>query len=115
MNRELSFCNPISTLHETAIIIITNKPPARCKHKKISIKNFLPTDAWYIYTESRSFISAQELAEEIGIKGDVTNSVAQAISLYIKKSKSNDLVYIGGSIHVVAEALEILDKSHTLI
>lgn len=83
--------------------------------KKISIKNFLPTDAWYIYTESRSFISAQELAEEIGIKGDVTNSVAQAISLYIKKSKSNDLVYIGGSIHVVAEALEILDKSHTLI
>nr|MBP7472947.1 hypothetical protein [Prevotella sp.] len=76
--------------------------------KKISIKDYLPVNAWYIYTESKSFISAQELAREIDIKGDITGSVRQAISLYLENSESDDLVYIGGSIHVVAEALEIL-------
>lgn len=78
--------------------------------KKISIKNYLPVNAWYIYTESKSFISAKDLAKEIGIQGDITTSVTEAISLYLRKSKPDDLVYIGGSIHVVAEALAILGK-----
>lgn len=78
--------------------------------KKISIKNYLPVNAWYIYTESKSFISAKDLAKEIGIQGDITTSVTEAISLYLRDSKPDDLVYIGGSIHVVAEALAILGK-----
>lgn len=78
--------------------------------KKISIKDYLPINAWYIYTESKSFISAKDLAKEIGIRGDITKSVRDAIFLYSKNSKSDDLVYIGGSIHIAAEALEILEK-----
>lgn len=79
--------------------------------KKISIKDYLPVNAWYIYTESKSFISAKDLAKEIGIKGDTTTSVPEAISLYLRNSKPDDLVYIGGSIHVAADALKILENS----
>ena len=78
--------------------------------KKISIKDYLPVNAWYIYTESKSFISAKDLAKEIDIQGDITTSVTEAISLYLGNSKPEDLVYIGGSIHVVAEALAIFGK-----
>lgn len=78
--------------------------------KKISIKDYLPVNAWYIYTESKSFISAKDLAKEIDIQGDIATSVTEAISLYLGNSKPEDLVYIGGSIHVVAEALAIFDK-----
>lgn len=80
--------------------------------KKISIKDYLPINAWYIYTESKSFINAKDLAKEIGIQGDITTSVREAISLYLKDRKSEDLVYIGGSIHVATEALVILEKEY---
>lgn len=83
--------------------------------KKISIKGYLPVDAWYIYTESKSFINAKDLAKEIGIQGDVTTSVREAISLYLENSKSEDLVYIGGSIHVAADALTLLENEYTFI
>lgn len=83
--------------------------------KKISIKDYLPINAWYIYTEAKSFINAKDLATEIGIQGDITTSVREAISLYLKNSKSEDLVYIGGSIHVAAEALVILEREYLTI
>lgn len=82
---------------------------------KISIKDYLPINAWYIFTESKSFISANDLAKEIGIQGNVTTSVREAISLYLKSSELEDLVYIGGSIHVAAEALLILENEFTFI
>lgn len=73
--------------------------------RKLSIKKYLPTNAFYIYTEAKSYIKSRELAKEIGLPGIITDSVKDAIKYYKCNSKSDDLVYIGGSIHVVSEAL----------
>lgn len=72
----------------------------------ISVKKFLPSWATYYYTEAFSFLSAEDLSKEVQIPGYVCKTVEDAISLYISDSKPNDLVYIGGHIWVVSEALK---------
>lgn len=74
--------------------------------KKIRIKELLPCDALYYYTEAYSFISAQELAESIGIPGTICSSVKSAITTYLQSYHPRDLVFIGGHIWVAAEALK---------
>lgn len=77
--------------------------------RKLSIKQYLPLNAFYIYTEAKSYIKSGLLAKEIGLPGIVTNSVKDALVCYKANSKLDDLVYIGGSIHVVSEALSCLN------
>lgn len=72
----------------------------------INVKNYLPSWATYYYTEAYSFLSAEDLSKEVQIPGYVCKTVEEAISLYINDSKPNDLVYIGGHIWVVSEALK---------
>lgn len=45
----------------------------------------------------------QEKAFDFGLKGEVCNSVTEAYEKAVKKSKSDDFIYIGGSTFVVAE------------
>lgn len=78
--------------------------------KKLTIKDYLPKNAIYIITESRGHLTPQQIANKLGIKGYVANSVKDAIKYYISISNYKDLVYIGGSNYVVEEALNILNK-----
>lgn len=77
---------------------------------KIDIRDELPRNAKYIYTQSKSYISSETLAKEIGVPGEITYSVEEAIALYLSDYRKNDLVYIGGSIHVVADAISIINN-----
>ena len=46
-------------------------------------------------------------AEEIGLKGNSYSTVKEALSAAKEKSKVNDLIFVGGSTFVVADALAI--------
>lgn len=48
-------------------------------------------------------------ASEAGLNGNVFNSVEEAFRSALSESDQNDLVYVGGSIFVVAEVLHFAD------
>ena len=74
------------------------------------ILKLLPQNAIYYFTRAdipRS-LPAQELkerAEKFGLKGEKFDSVKEAIDEAKKNATANDLIFIGGSTFVVAEAL----------
>ncbi len=74
-------------------------------NKHLSIAEFLPKNAEYIFTESRSFIDTAALSEGLGITGKLTSSVHEAIDMYWREREDDDLVYIGGSIHILTDAI----------
>lgn len=70
----------------------------------------LPKEATYYYCNPnipRALPAAEllEMAEKSGLKGTAYTSVDKAIVYAIKESKPSDLIFVGGSTFVVAEAL----------
>lgn len=76
-----------------------------------SILNLLPKDAVYYFTKAsvpRALPEAELKlkAEESELKGTVFPDVKEAIEAAKKKAKVNDLIFVGGSTFVVADALQ---------
>ena len=70
----------------------------------------LPTTATYYFCKAnipRGLPAAdlQQMAYQYGLQGDAYNSVADAYQAALKQAATTDLVYIGGSIFVLAEIL----------
>lgn len=81
------------------------------KDKDISkVLSLLPKNAAYYFCKPdlERGLAANELAEQaagFGLKGNTYSSVAEAKAMAIQSAGLKDLVYIGGSTFVVAEAL----------
>ncbi len=76
-----------------------------------SLLNMLPKEAQYYFCKAnfeRSLpeIELQKLAHAKNLEGDAYKSIAEAIRAAKFKAHINDLIFIGGSTFVVAEALE---------
>jgi len=77
-----------------------------------SILKLLPKDAMYYFTKAsvpRALPEAELKlkAEEVGLKGNIFSNVKEAMNEANKKAKANDLIFVGGSTFVVADALAI--------
>lgn len=83
-----------------------------CEDKDIAqILKLMPKDAHYIFTRaaSRRAASLEQLAEaatECGLDFECAESVQRAVEMAKSQINSDDMLYIGGSTFVVAEALE---------
>lgn len=83
-----------------------------CEDKDIvQILKLMPKDAHYIFTRaaSRRAASLEQLAEaatECGLDFECAESVQRAVETAKSQISSDDMLYIGGSTFVVAEALE---------
>jgi dihydrofolate synthase/folylpolyglutamate synthase len=76
-----------------------------------SLLNILPKEAQYYFCRanferSLSEVDLQQLAHAKNLKGDAYKSIAEAIHAAKSTAHTNDLIFIGGSTFVVAEALE---------
>lgn len=76
-----------------------------------SLLNILPKEAQYYFCKanferSLSEIELQKLAQAKKLEGDAYKSIPEAIQAAKSKAHKNDLIFIGGSTFVVAEALE---------
>ncbi len=78
--------------------------------------DLLPKNAYYYYTQAQGerALSSTSLSKKIGLNGETTKSVLDAINKYMENSNSKDLVYIGGSSFIVAEALSEFDKKKNI-
>jgi len=75
-----------------------------------SILSILPSDAQYYFTKASipRALDEKELAKKAqisGLKGNYFATVKDAIDFAKKNASANDLIYIGGSTFIVAEAL----------
>jgi len=75
------------------------------------IMKFLPQNALYYFTRASIPRALDEhilgkLAEEAGLKGETYPDVSSAVAAARKNASDNDLIFIGGSTFIVAEALE---------
>ncbi len=113
----------VDTAHNQAGIEWVVKQLKSIKHEKLhiviglvndkdstNILNLLPTYACYYFTQANIHraLDANELkqqANKIGLHGNAYNSVIEAKIAAIYNAKNNDLVFIGGSNFVVAEAI----------
>jgi dihydrofolate synthase/folylpolyglutamate synthase len=81
------------------------------KDKDVSkVLSILPKDATYYFTKAaipRAMLESdlQALAIAYNLKGKTYASVAEAIAAAKQQANSNDLIFIGGSTFIVAEAL----------
>jgi len=80
------------------------------------ILGILPHNAYYFITQAQipRALDARILAERVfnlGIKGEVKSSVEQAITDYKQIWKDGDLLFIGGSNFIVAEAMIFFEKN----
>ncbi len=80
------------------------------------ILGLMPLNAYYFITQAQipRALDADILAEKVfslGIKGEVKISVSQAIIDYKKIRKDGDLLFIGGSNFIVAEAITFFEKN----
>jgi len=74
------------------------------------VLKLLPKDAIYYFTKASIPRALHEnelalLAQQFGLKGTTYPTVAEALAAAKKKCRPNDLVFVGGSTFVVAEAL----------
>ena len=79
------------------------------------ILRLLPTKAFYYFTQASvpRALNASELREKAlsaGLEGKAYNTVDQAIEAAINNAGKNDLIFIGGSTFVVADALNFLEN-----
>ncbi len=71
----------------------------------------LPRDAHYIFTAAQSHraLPAAELAAKAaiyGLQGETADTVPEALARARKLAAPEDMIFIGGSTYVVAEAME---------
>jgi dihydrofolate synthase/folylpolyglutamate synthase len=79
------------------------------------ILSLLPTDARYYFTQVASgrALPAQTLAEkarQYGLNSSSHDTVANAVKTALDSAVSNDLIFIGGSAFIVAEALPLFEN-----
>lgn len=77
-----------------------------------SISDYLPREAYYFYTaaDSPRAMDPEKLSQWMeghGFKGGVIRGVAEAVGGCLAQASENDMIYIGGSSYVVAEALKL--------
>lgn len=77
-----------------------------------SILKLLPKDAVYYFTKASVPRALPEndlklKAEEFGLKGTIFPSVKAALKAAKEKAKPNDLIFVGGSTFIVADALAV--------
>lgn len=77
-----------------------------------SILKLLPKDAIYYFTKASipRALPESELklkAEELGLRGNTYPTVEEALRAAKEKSKTNDLIFVGGSTFIVADVLAI--------
>ncbi|MCD8194250.1 MAG: bifunctional folylpolyglutamate synthase/dihydrofolate synthase [Tannerellaceae bacterium] len=81
-----------------------------------TILSYMPQQAMYYFTQASipRALPAGELAARgamQGLSGMVLDTVAEAVQRALESAKENDLVFIGGSTFVVAEALPLFNKN----
>lgn len=84
-----------------------------------SILNLLPKDAVYYFTQAQTSRSMtveqlQSLAAKCGIEGSIYNNVSEALDAARKQANDEDLIYVGGSMYVLAELLIALNYGDDL-
>ena len=84
-----------------------------------SILNLLPKDAVYYFTQAQTSRSMtveqlQSLAAKCGIEGSIYNNVSEALDAARKQANNEDLIYVGGSMYVLAELLTALNYGDDL-
>ncbi len=75
----------------------------------------LPHDATYYFTQAHTprALSADNLARmasEHGLKGNCYNDITQAYKAALDAASDTDVVYVGGSMYVLAEFFDYIDK-----
>ncbi len=80
------------------------------------ILRLLPTDAFYYFTQAKipRALDASKLkkqADNLKLNGNSYSSVSEAIEKALKKALDKDLIFVGGSSFVAAEAIEYFKKS----
>lgn len=75
-----------------------------------SIIPLLPADAYYYYTQADlpRAMDSHDLAKrchEYGLRGQIIQTVANAVKIAKSNAYPDDLIFVGGSAYVVAEAL----------
>lgn len=76
-----------------------------------TISEYLPREAYYYFTQADSprAMDANLLCDRLsseGFVGEVKKSIGEAVKKCLSQTGENDIVYIGGSSYVVAEALK---------
>ncbi|MDD4486005.1 MAG: bifunctional folylpolyglutamate synthase/dihydrofolate synthase, partial [Proteiniphilum sp.] len=79
-----------------------------------SVLSLLPKEARYYFTRAsvpRALDEQmlQEQAAAVGLKGERFGSVTEAVVAAVKNADENDLIFIGGSSFVVADALPLFN------
>lgn len=74
------------------------------------ILDLIPKKATFYFTQAQTSRSLpaeklQEIAASHGLKGDIYNNVTEALEAARKNAAPRDLIYIGGSMYVLAELL----------
>jgi dihydrofolate synthase/folylpolyglutamate synthase len=80
------------------------------------ILRLLPDNAVYYFTKAKipRALPADELkaiATNIGLNGNNFQNVESALNYAIENAKNDDLIFIGGSTFIVAEAIEFYEKN----
>ena len=70
----------------------------------------MPKTAKYYFTQAQTsrtmtVESLQQIAAQNGIKGIIYNNVADAYAAALSNAAPEDMVYVGGSMYVLAELL----------
>lgn len=84
-----------------------------------SVLNILPRDAYYYFTKANipralNESELQLMAEEYDLQGVSFSTVEKALTAVLSIASTNDLVFIGGSNFIVAEAIEYFQKRDKL-
>lgn len=79
----------------------------------ISMLKLLPDNALYYFTQAQTSRSMtaddlKALAGKVALKGDTYSHVHDALQAAIKAAKPKDLIYVGGSMYVLAELFAAL-------
>lgn len=81
-----------------------------------SVSGFLPRRGYFYFTQADSprAMDCEELRNRLcslGFEGESEKSIQNAVKKCLSQVDENDVVYIGGSSYVVAEALRLFEKN----
>jgi dihydrofolate synthase/folylpolyglutamate synthase len=81
------------------------------------VLSLMPQNAIYYFTQAsvKRAMPADEfagMARNHGLKGDVYDSVSEALKQAVADSSSTDMIFVGGSTFIVADALLELETNN---
>ena len=79
------------------------------------VLSLMPTDAFYYFTQAsveRAMPAEQFAAKAMskGLNGTLCNTVKEAVEIATSQANENDLIFIGGSTFIVADAIPLFKK-----